>query len=100
MSEREIVTRVRQPEDIGIPYAFVDVGTGAEVCPVCGQHCGAAYDRTGEQIEGTYGEHYRQEHTRVLPDGRIEEDWPAPPAAAKPPVPRAPRIRRPRKGGN
>lgn len=78
MNERKIVTRIRQPNAVGIPYAFVDEDTGAEVCPICGRHCGAAYDRTGEQIEGTYNEHYRREHTRTLPDGRVEEDWPAP----------------------
>jgi hypothetical protein len=78
MSERRTITRIRQPNDIGIPYAEVDVDTGAQVCPICGRHRGAAYDRDGEQIEGTYDVHYSQEHTRTLPDGRVEEDWPAP----------------------
>jgi len=93
MPEPRIVKRIRQPNAVGIPYAFVDENTGAQVCPCCGEPCPAAYDRDGEQIEGTYGEHYRRKHTRVLPDGQIEEDWPAPV------VPREPRIRRPRRGG-
>ncbi len=76
MTGPEIVTRVRPPEALGIPYARVDPDTGCEVCPVCGTRCGAVHDRTGEQVEGTYAEHYRREHTRVLPDGTVEEDWP------------------------
>lgn len=72
-----IITRIRPPDAVGIPYARVDEETGDEVCPICGIRCGVARDRTGEAVESTYAEHYAQRHTRRLADGRVEEDWPA-----------------------
>jgi hypothetical protein len=72
-----VVTRIRPPDAVGIPYARVDLETGDEVCPICGIRCGVARDRMGEAIESTYAEHYARQHTRRLSDGRMEEDWPA-----------------------
>jgi hypothetical protein len=71
------ITRIRPPDAVGIPYATQDVDNGDEFCPICGSRCGVARDRTGEAIESTYPEHYARQHTRTLPDGRVEEDWPA-----------------------
>jgi hypothetical protein len=53
-------------QNIGIPYARVDEITGERICPVCGERIPEQHDATGEAIGNPYGEHYEQEHHRVV----------------------------------
>jgi hypothetical protein len=50
---------------VGLPYARQEwdaEGSFYELCPVCGMHCPETLDCVGEQIKGTYAQHYVEAH--------------------------------------